>query len=166
MAAGEQMTTAPGGYPRRQLSTLFLRVPLDDWNEIRVGAKREFRMRAKPGLMNLAEKCPTPVVAYSGNVDRGYGCKLAVLLAQRQERLVEIADSPTSLELEGFPSYDEFKRYWRTRHKGIYKPLQQVVVNTLRPWRDTDAQDLGRGLMRQLYGPYFPPADFSDVVRV
>lgn len=160
------MTTPPGDYPQRKLSTLFLRVPLVDWNEIRIGAKREFRMRAKPGLMNLAGKCPTPIVAYSGNTDRGYGCKLMVLERQREERLVEIADNPESIELEGYPGYNEFKRYWRARHKGVYKPLQIVVVNTLRPWRDVNETALALKLMHRLYGEFLPPTEFSDLVQV
>jgi hypothetical protein len=153
--------TAPGDYPTHQLNTLFLRVPFGDWTKVTIGAKVEFRTKPRGNAAIHLAQCPTPVVAYTVNSHGARACKLMVLVEQRQERLIDIADKPLHLEREGFTSYDEFKRYWRARNGGIYRPLQTVITHRLREWEDDDDAIMGTELCERLYGEFMPPSGFS-----
>jgi hypothetical protein len=156
--------TPPGGYPTHQLNTLFLRVPISDWNLVRIGEKREFRTKPRGGAAIGKVKCPTPVVAYTVNTNGVRACKLMVLANQHHEHLIDIADNGFSLQAEGFKTYNEFKRYWRKRNGGIYKPLQEVLVHTLRPWSNAELTFMSEILLRRLYTEFMPPTDFTEYV--
>jgi hypothetical protein len=157
--------TAPGAYTTHQLNTLFLRVPIGDWNLVKMGMKEEFR--TKPRAISVLHKtqCPTPVVAYTVNRKGVTACKLMVLEEQHSERLIDIADDEPALMREGFRNYPEFKAYWRKRNGGIYKPLDKVLVHRLREWgHGEDMEGLGIELLTRLYGEYIPPCDFTEHV--
>lgn len=153
-------STAPSGYPRHQLSTLFLRVPSGDWTRVVVGEKREFRTSPREGVLILSARCPTPVVLYTISPTGGRACKLMVLEHQERQRLIDIAELPDALAAEGFATYADFKAYWKKRNGGVFRPLQQVVVHRVRPWggQDQDGTTFGSAWMELLYGKFFPAA--------
>lgn len=154
-------STPPGDYPAHQLGTLFLRVPFVDWNRVKIGEKREFRTKPRGNAHIHKAICPTPVVAYTVSTNGAKACKLMVLEEQRVERLIDVAVESERLELEGIDSYNEFKRYWRKRNGGIYKPLDKVLVHRVSPWRDP--ADMALALMDRLYGEYYPRVtEFSE----
>lgn len=159
-------STAPDGYPMHHLGTRFLRVPIDDWNSVKIFNKREFRTKPRGGGAIYAIECPSPIVAYAVSRNGARACKLMVLAERRLERLVDIANKPESLELEGFDTYDEFKGYWRKRNAGIYKPLQEVIVHRLAPWPSDENQGrLGMRMIKRLYGEFIQPGtEFSEHV--
>jgi hypothetical protein len=160
-------STPPGDYPMRQQSTLYLRVPFADWNEVRIGAKRQFRTTPRAGALIRDVICPTPVVCYTVNKRGARAGKLMVLEDQRRERLIDIATSQLDLSLEGFESYDLFKAYWKKRHNGVFRALQPVVVYTVRQWEDADEERMGKFLLKRLYDGFLQkPPHFSEHVKV
>lgn len=152
---------APNPYTQRHASTLFLRVPNGDWARVKIGEKTEFRTMPKESSRLLRCKTPTPVVAYT--VRRAlnqYDAALMVLQERRHEPLFAISENPEAITREGFASYDEFRRYWRARMKGVYRPMQMVRVWRVRPW-DREAGDallFGLELLEHLYGDFLERA--------
>lgn len=146
----------PRPFISRQTSTLFLRVPSADWSRIYVGEKTEFRARPGEASRLLTVNLPTPVVAYAQRRATGYQSKLMVLEEKRYEPLFNIAQDAEALAREGFETYDEFRRYWRARRKGIYRPMEMVHVFRVRPWGGYDLQRFGVQLLAHLYGEWLP----------
>lgn len=135
-------------------STLFLRVPLDDWVRVKLGEKRQFRMRPREGRNLYKGDLPTPVVAYTEDTIGRHEMKLMVLLECRHEPLFNITEREGDVEEEGFASYDEFRSYWRRRRGGAYFPMEMVYVWRVRPWEPGDDAELGGRLLERLYGGY------------
>jgi hypothetical protein len=142
-----------------------MRVPVADWNAVRIGAKREFRMKPREGSNLLAAKCPTPVVAYTVNKKGEHACKLMVLEEKWTEPIIGIADRPDSIAREGFDSYDEFRRYWRTRNKGVYRPLERVTAFRVAELNDERVRELAGRAFAHLYGDYCD-GKFSEYVHL
>jgi hypothetical protein len=155
---GSQGGDGPNGLRQRQVSTLFLRVPSIDWPAVRIGVKTEFRTMPRAGSrIVLNRNYPTPVVAYatSNGPLRELAHRLMVLEAHRFEPLFAIAEDAEALRREQQPSYDHFRRYWRMRQKGVYRPMQQVHVWRVRPFRlEDDLEQFGVQLLHRLYGDY------------
>jgi hypothetical protein len=151
---GSRGGSAPNAYRQRSRSTLFLRVPVGDWTKVKVGEKTEFRTMPGAGSSMMAVNPPTPVVAYTVNRSGQYDAQLMVLLARRVEPLWEISGNPEALAAEGFESYDVFRRYWRARQKGVYRPLQLVTVWRVRRAWPSDRADFGVKLFDDLYGEF------------
>lgn len=151
--------SAPAPYQQRHASTLFLRVPLADWARVVVGEKTEFRTRPKESSSLLRVYTPTPVVAYCANRGGEYSSKLMVLEERRYETLFDVSMNPESVEREGFASYDEFRRYWRKRRKGVYRPLERVHVWRVRKWGhdetgQLDDRTFAAAVLHHLYGEW------------
>lgn len=141
---------APNPYTTRKVSTRFLRVPLIDWPSVKIGRKTEFR-KFPHRSSTIFPYTPTPVVGYAA---RGatYDHGMLVLEAMRTENLWDIKDNEESLRREGFDTYEEFRDYWKHRHNSRYRPLDPIVVYTVRPLNGiTDQMILGELLYLHLY---------------
>lgn len=150
----------PGGHTQRELKTLFLRAPADDWPALIQGLKTEFRAKPMGAFMSTVA-APTPVVLYARAPGSGLERhELMVLVEHRTERLMDIAEQPDALAREGFPTYDHFRRYWRARTRRPYRALDVVQVFRLAPWpqgtQSLAVDQLGRALLQRLYGDYLP----------
>jgi len=148
---------APRPYAQHELRTLFVRVPFGDWPAVKIGHKTEFRARPQESSRVLHVNTPTPVVAYAVNMSGAYDRQLMVMTHRWREPLIAIAESPESLEREGFADYATFRRYWRARHKGVYRAAEMVWVFRLRAWRQGksgDSLDMGTLLVKRLYGEF------------
>lgn len=156
---GSQGGNAPNPYTQRHASTLFLRVPTMDWARVKIGEKTEFRTRLREGSHLVAANTPTPVVAYTKS-SLGYDSKLMVLVEHKREPLFAIADDPEAIGREGFEDYDHFRRYWRKRRKGVYRPMELVHVWRVRPWDEKwDMGRFGNYLIGHLYRDWLPRVD-------
>lgn len=148
---------APKPYAQRKASTLFLRVPVEDWSRVSIGEKTEFRTMPREGSLLARAYLPTPVVAYCVKPPLNeYVNRLMVLLERRFEPLFAISEDQAAIEREGFNTYDEFRRYWRKRRKGVYRPMERVHVWRVRPYFEGDAELLGAAMFRRLYGDFLP----------
>lgn len=145
---------APRPYTQRFASTLFLRVPTGDWTQVKIGEKTEFRTMPGESSRLLKSYTPTPVVAYSITGSGVYDKKLMVLESWRREPLFEINNDLDALARENMASYDAFRRYWRARQHGVYRPLQIVHVWRVRQFLDKDIVAEGARLLRRLYGEF------------
>jgi hypothetical protein len=154
---GSRGGSAPNPYRQRQASTLFLRVPNVDWTRVKIGEKTEFRTMPKESSRLISAKTPTPVVAYTVDGLGRYDAQLMVLEDHRYEPVFAIADDPDAIAREGFESYDHFRRYFRKRTKGVYRPMQPVHVWRVRRWAHYDHQRFGLRLLAHLYGDWLPP---------
>lgn len=149
----------PHGLIQRRVSTQFLRVPSMDFPAVRIGVKTEFRTMPREGS-NIVRNAnyPTPVIAYATAYGplRELRHKLMVLESHKFEPLFAIAEDREALAREGFPSYPEFRRYWRARQKGVYRPMQKVHVWRVRPFSIEQGDGLLFGLMllERVYGDY------------
>lgn len=146
-------------FPRHQVSTRFLRVPAEDWAQVRAGAKTEFRTRPRDRTLLTTCDVPTPVVAYSTPRDATmrWPSMLMVLEERRFEPLMAIDGDEEALAREAQPDYAHFRRYWRARNHGRYAPLDRVWVWRVRPFRDQDIIVEGARLLRSLYGEHLHP---------
>lgn len=153
---GSKGGSGPNGLTQRTLSTIFLRVPFEDWPTVSRGIKTEFRMRPREGSMVLSVKAPTPVVAYAVSGRGVRKEKLMVLVDHWREPLLALSERPESLANEGFETYDVFRRYWRKRHHGVYNPMVMVQTYLVRPWVASDRETLGPVLLDRLYGEFTP----------
>jgi hypothetical protein len=150
---GADGSHGPKPYTQRRTSTLFLRVPTQEWGAVRRGQKREFR--AGSGIVSQlhAVKPPMPVVAYSVGVQGRHDAELMVLEAMWREPLGAI--SPESLANEGCESLAEFRRRWMIRERKRWRPTRVVSVYQVRLWRPgLDDEVMGDRLLRHLYGEW------------
>lgn len=142
--------SSPEGLTRHNASTIFLRVPREDWDAVAIGAKTEFRLPGAPAWVKKV-KCPTPVVAYVSS--EGYqGTKLMLLERAWTMRLGMIEDE--SLQREGFPTLAHFRRYWMKRTKKKFRMLDTVTAFRVRPITPADFDYMGRLLLSRLYGEH------------
>lgn len=141
-------------YPRHQVSTRFLSVPVGDWPSVHAGIKTEFRTRPRGASRLLTVNLPTPVVAYSAPKFGPLACRLMVLTYRAYEPLFNIAEDEEALARENCETYDAFRAYWRARNKGRYVPLQKVWVWRVRRWEESDREVLGRQMIGELYGEH------------
>jgi hypothetical protein len=142
--------SSPDGLTKHNASTIFLRVPREDWDGVVVGTKTEFRLPGAPAWTKRV-KCPTPVVGYTSS-DGYQGSKLLLLEHIRSMPLGAIEDE--SLEREGFPDLAHFRRYWMQRTKKRFRPMDTVTCFQVRPVDSHDYDYLGRLLLSRLYGEH------------
>lgn len=148
---------SPDGLKERELRTLFLRAPFQDWAAITQGHKTEFRAKPK-GILSRWFDPPTPVVLYAISPTlKTRTEKLMVVTERRSERLLDIKDDADALRREGFATYDEFRGYWRARTRKPFQALDKVEVFRLREWQVNDELVLGAHLLERLYGEYLKP---------
>lgn len=143
----------PRPYEQRQVSTLFLRLPSQEFRAITSGRKTEFR--ASPGSNSPQfhnVQTPTPVVAYMAHPRRGHDARLMVLEETWQEPIGAIRVD--SLQREGQPDLAHFRRYWMARTKRPFKPTRIVACFRVRPWRDGDQAAFAAAIFRRLYGAF------------
>jgi len=144
---------SPRPYKQRLASTLFLRVPHQEFRAVSSGRKSEFR--ASPGKASQLDRAetPTPVVAYRYHPRRGYDSSLMVLEETWQEPLGAI--KPDSLRREGQPDLAHFRRYWMGRTKQAFKPTRMVIVYRVRQWEGAqDEYRFAMSIFRRLYGAF------------
>ena len=146
----------PKPYEQHTAATLFLRVPVVDWLRIKVGEKTAFRTVPGQRVARVQNtELPTPIVAYSLSDLGEYDCLLMVLEGHRVEPLFNAMDDPESIAREGFANHHHFRRYWRKRRGGVYRPMEMVHVWEVRHWEETDFEDMGRLLLRRVYGGFY-----------
>jgi hypothetical protein len=143
--------SSPAGLTKHNASTIFLRVPREDWAAVSIGAKTEFRM---PGFVAWTRqiKTPTPVLAYAAN--RGGFRDSRLMLLERVWTMPVGMIEEESLQREGFPDLAHFRRYWMKRTKKRFNMMQTVQVFRVRPVDSSDYDYLGRILLSRLYGEY------------
>lgn len=153
---------------QRQTSTLFLRVPSQDWPQVSRGRIREFRA----AIGNVPQllwhvSLPTLVVAYRKRKATGdYDYRLMTLEGVRREELRAITEE--GLALAGYSGADaraRFRRDWMLREKRRFEPTRKVVVFTVRPVEEGDIEATGRTLVEKLYGEFLA-RDAHDRVAV
>jgi hypothetical protein len=150
---GSTSKDSPKPWTQRKATTVFLRVPREDWSAVKIGSKTEFRMPGGRGMSQLWScKPPTPVVAYAILDGERYVSTLMILEAHWREPVAGI--STESLEREGFPDMAHFRRYWMRRTRRRFKPLQEVSVYRVSPFRDEDRARMGLLLFNRLYGEH------------
>jgi hypothetical protein len=147
-----QRPSSPKPWRQFETRTTFLRVPADDWAAVKIGSKTEFRAagHSVTQLWNVA--CPTPVVGWTARRNERYESVMLVLEATWQEMVGSI--TPESLQREGFPSMAHFRRYWMSRTKRRFRPLQKVQVYRVRPMTTEDEVSMGLQLFRKLYSEH------------
>lgn len=149
---GHTSKDSPKPWTQRKATTVFLRVPREDWSSVKIGAKTEFRMPGGRGMSQLwSVKPPTPVVAYAILGER-YVSTLMVLEAHWREPVAGI--TAESLEREGFDDMAHFRRYWMRRTRRRFRPLQEISVYRVRPFTDHDVTPMGVALFQRLYGEH------------
>jgi hypothetical protein len=153
----------PKPFDLHQLSTIFVRVPTDQWGAIRSGRKTEFRTRAGNRATLAGIDTPLPCVAYRLDRYRIYDAEMMVLEAVWREPLMAI--SAESLAAEGFASFAEFRQAWIIKEKRWFRPLDVVTAYRLRPWTPEDGAGMGDALLRRLYSEFLPH-DASEPVAV
>lgn len=153
---GANGSHGPQPYTQRHASTVFLRVPADEWVAVTRGAKTEFRASPNAVTQALNLEPPTPVVAYrhvrSRHPDDAYDARLMMLEETWQEPLG--AATEESLRREGHESFAHFRRYWMKRTRRRFAPTRMVRVFRVRPWREGDWQASAEILMERLYGDF------------
>ena len=146
----------PKPYTQRTAVTLFLRVPLVDWLRVKIGDKTAFRTVPGQRAARVQHtEMPTPIVAYALSAMQEYDCALMVLENHRVEPLFAAMDDPNAIAREGFANHHHFRRYWRKCRGGIYRPMEMVHVWEVRPWQESDFDDMGRLLLGRMYGEFY-----------
>jgi len=118
-----------------QVSTVFVRVPSDDWHAVKGGYKREIRSRQSSAGALQSLSPPTPCVAWRLHRQYGYDSVLMVLEAVWREPLGAISEE--SIANEGFATMAEFRRAWVMREKRRFPLLAPVTVHRCGPGRRT-----------------------------
>jgi hypothetical protein len=145
-------------FSQHRASTIFLRVPSQDWPYVISGQRREFRASSgnAPQLWNV--KLPTFCVCYRKRRATGdYEWRLLVLEGIRQEKLGAITDE--GLVLAGYPgprdeAFARFRRDWCIREKKKFLPMRQFHVYTVRRTVPADKELMAEALMDHLYGEF------------
>lgn len=81
-----------------------------------------------------------------------YESKLMILEAHYREMVGAI--TPDSIAREGFPDMAHFRRYWMSRTKRRFRPLQEVSVFRVRPFTAGDREAMADALLDRLYGEH------------
>lgn len=153
---GADGSHGPRPFTQRQASTIFLRIPANEWVAITHGVKTEFRATPNSVTQALNLQTPTPVVAYrfvrGRGPDSSHDSKLMMLEETWQEPLAAI--SLESLEREGHADMAHFRRYWMSRTRKRFAPTRMVRVFRVRPWAEGDWQVSAEILMNRLYGEF------------
>lgn len=151
---GADGSRGPKPYEQKQASTIFLRVPADDWLLVKQGRKTEFR--GQPGMVSGLKfvEPPTPVVAYSYSRTRGYDAMLMVLEDRYTEPLMGITEE--ALAREGFPSLAHFRRYMMRREGRRFSPTLEVTAYIVRRFTEADIPHFSQRLLEHLYGAFLP----------
>jgi hypothetical protein len=144
----------PKPYSQHQASTIFVRVPSDDWHAVKGGYKREFRSRQSSLTAVQGLSLPLPCVGWRLHPQHGYDALLLVLEAVWREPLGAISEE--SIAAEGYATMADFRRAWIIREKRRFPLLASVTVHRVRPWRPEDGAAMGDALLRQLYGEFLP----------
>lgn len=146
----------PKPWTRRQAGTVFLRVPADDWLEVKLGHKTEFR--GQPGNVSGLKwvEPPTPVVGWAYSKSRGYEATMLVLEERFQEELLAVSEE--SLRREGHPDLAHYRRYMVRREGRRFRPMKTVTAYRVRPWRPEDAREFADRLLERLFGEFLPVA--------
>jgi hypothetical protein len=142
----------PKPFNQHQASTIFVRVPPDDWHAVKSGYKREIRSRQSSVTALQGLSLPLPCVAWRLHPHHGYDALLMVLEAVWRESLGAISEE--SLANEGYATMAEFRRAWVIREKRRFPLLAPVTVHRVRPWSPDDGAAMGDSLLRQLYGEF------------
>lgn len=137
-------------FPEYGSRTRFLPIFSDDWLAVTRGSKGEYRL---PFFLTHLT-CPVLVVAWRRRPHGEPDTALVVIEQAWREPVGAI--SPESLEREGFPKIEFFRRYWMRRTGKRFAPLDEVQVLRVHPFEPRDAPTLGLQLLRNLYGPYLP----------
>jgi hypothetical protein len=134
-----------------------LRVPADDWLDIKLGFKTEFR--GQPGNVSGLKWVdpPTPVVGWAYSKTRGYESALLVLEDRFQEELMAVSDE--SLAREGHESVAHFRSYMVRREGRRFRPMKMVTAYRVRPWKPDDERTFADRLLERLFGDFLPSSN-------
>lgn len=155
---GRSPLRQPREFLRRDTRNTRIHVPRIDFNDVRVGAKTEFRNYGKRFFEGL--ECPTPAIGYCRRdwwtPEHGVD-GIDTFLMTLEETWVEPlgAISPESLEHEGFEDIGAFRRYFTERYpNGGFRPLANVIVYRVRPLSIEDATEFAAAQWAKMYGRF------------
>lgn len=143
---------------RHEVSSLPIRVPPIDWENVAGGEKDMFRTYAgriakrEESILPAGLVLPRPVVAFTQRNDRSKSRAAALMILEehRQEPLGSI--SPADREREGFEFLGSFRWYWKQRHRTIgWRPWEMINVVVMRPPVKADWEWCGERLMNDLF---------------
>ena len=148
----------PREFILRTGKTRRLHLPRVDFNDIRVGAKTEYRNYGTRLFDELAFPCPA--VGYCQRpwwtVEHGLDGIDTVLLTLEDSWVEPLgAISEESLEREGFDGITDFRRYFAERYpKGGFRALANVIVYRVRPMTEADEEQFRADLWNRIYGQW------------
>lgn len=142
--------SSPDGLTKHNASTIFLRVPREDWDAVATGHKTEFRTPGKIAWPRRV-KTPTPVLLYVSS--EGYQASKLGLLEKTWSMPLGMIEEE-SLAREGFESLAQFRRYWMQRTRKRFRLMDTVQVFQFRLVTAADYDYLGRILLSRLYGEH------------
>jgi hypothetical protein len=150
-----QRPSSPKPWRQFEVRTTFLRVPREDWLDVKQGRKTEFRAGGHYVTQLWNVTCPTPVIGYVAR--RGQTAHDSALLVLEKHWVEPVGSiSPESLEREGFPDLAHFRRYWMRRHRSRFDWLKEIHAYRVRPLGPDDETTMGLQLFRKLYGEHLP----------
>lgn len=148
----------PREFLRRDRRNTRLHLPRVDINDIRVGAKREFRNYGNRHYEGFT--FPTPALGYcqrdwwtpEHGLDGIDTCLLMI-----EDSWVEPlgAISQESIVNEGFEDLAAFRRYFSERYpRGGFRALANVIVYRVHPLTDEEAQECAAAAWTHMYGQF------------
>lgn len=156
MSARTVSPRKPREFLLRTAKTIRVHLPRVDFNDIRVGAKREFRNYGR----RMIEPLPAPhaVVGYNAkdwwtpeNGLDGIDTVLLTLEDTWTEPLGAISEE--SVAREGFDSLADFRRYFAARYpNGGFRPMANVIVYRIHPMTDEEKAMYADALWERIYG--------------
>lgn len=146
-------------FKQRRASTIFLRVPTQDWPFVISGQRREFRASSGNAPQLWHVKLPTFCVCYRKRRATGdYEWRLMVLEGVRQEKLGAITDEGLVLAGYSGPRNEAFARWrrdWMIREKRKFTPMRQFHVYSVRRSVPGDKEAMAAELLDHLFGEFF-----------
>lgn len=146
----------PREFLRRDLRNTRIFLPRVDFNDIRVGAKTEFRNYGHRIFNGLEH--PTPAIGYHAKPwwTPTHGLEgIDTVALTLEDSWVEPlgAIGPESLEREGFDSIEAFRRYFAERYpNGGFRALANVVVYRVHPMTLEETAAFAAEMWARLYG--------------
>lgn len=157
-AKGRSKLREPRDLLRRDARNTRIHVPRVDFNDIRVGAKTEFRNYGNRIFDGF--EWPAPAIGYCRRDwwTPAHGLDgIDSFLMTLEESWVEPlgAISPESLAHEGFTDIGEFRRYFTERYpNGGFRALANVIVYRVRPMAPADVAEFAAAQWATMYGQF------------
>lgn len=157
-AKGRSAEREPRDLLRRDTRNTRVHIPRVDFNDVRVGAKTEFRNYGKRMYDHV--EFPAPAIGYCAKpwwVPEHRVENIDTVLLTLEESWCEPlgAITPESLEREGFATISDFRRYITERYpNGGYRPMASVIVYRVHPITPEDVEAFSKRMWTKMYGQF------------